>query len=75
MSVKSSNDAEDKAKKFLKEKFNYENLVVMQVDFDNQSQLFLVDVTVEKDQIEGLYKIKIDRNGYVVGWKEEPMPS
>ena len=71
MSVKNCDEAEEIAKRFLQEKFDFFNITIDSIDFDGS--FFLVNGFNEEES-EGLsektrFTVKIDTDGNVVGWK------
>lgn len=71
MSVKNCDEAEEIAKKFMLERFDFSNIVIDGIDFDGN--FFLVDgYNEEKSDImpeKARFTVKIKLDGNVVGWK------
>ena len=71
MSVRNCEEAEEIAKKFLLNRFDFYNIVVDCIDFDGS--FFVVDgFNEEKSDVmpeKVRFSVKISRDGNVVGWK------
>jgi hypothetical protein len=67
MTVRNCDEAEEIARKFLLEKFDFSGIVINSIDFDGN--FFSIDGLDEGKEGKPRFTIKINTDGNVVGWK------